>query len=520
MSTPAAAHPTGHGALTATATPKYTRAATLHGIGTYNTEYPIVRTPTKWWQWPYSGAPHHWPAPAGAHVFAGTSGNGTLAATIKVIPTIPSLGGIGTLSLAINFQLQHSTPHPRGTGMLVAANHTTVSALHGTGALSGTAVATIYQLPWGVPTLAAPPTTIFANLPATWQGLETKVIWIGADGSYWNLAGNYAGREGLTLAPHVAGLMHAPFESIFSEGPYMIGAHYERTDYKKRELNFGVQVGIDYGPDTSSWRYRLLEQKWWRSWSPSQTGCMCVFTRTHGWRFMFLQLGEHPKTPIELDPVAFDNNFMQWDIVAVGAQPFWTRKMVTDTWRNDPSTSTPQAGGALGGILTLLENLLNPLLGGLLQGAGGVLVPGNHVGKHTFSLWNNGDFPAWPKFIIGAPGVCWIQDGPGGNMLQLPNITTAIGPILVDTDPTARTISSATDPNDPLLYEIVTASDQANLVLNPQAASSQKGIWSQFKYFFTTPMPSHAQSQIQVYHSDPNGYVIMYVPQQFDKAYA
>lgn len=519
MPTPAAANPTGHGALTATATAKYSRAAALHSIGTYNTAYPIVRTPTKWQNWPYSGAPHHWPAPAGAHIFAGPTGNGALTATIKVRPTIPSYGGQGQLSIAINFQLQHSTPHPRGVGMLIATNHRTAAALHGTGTLAAAAVATTFQLPFGMPTLAAPPTTIFAKLPPTWTNLLTKVIWIGCDGSYWNLAGNYAGKEGLTLAPHIAGLMHSPFESIFSEGPYMIGGFYERTDYKKREINFGVQVGVDFGPDTSSWRYRLLEQKWWRSWSPSQQGCLCVYTRTHGWRFMFLQLGESPKTPMELDPGAFENNFMQWDIVAVGTQPFWQRKMVVDTWKNNGLTATPQVGGSTGGIIYLLEHLLNPFLGGLLQGAGGVLVPGKNVGKHTFNLWNNGDFPAWPKFISSAPGVVWIQDGPGGNMLQLPNTTTAVGPLLIDTDPTARTVSSATDPNDPLLYEILTATDQMNLVLNPKAAASQKGIWSQFRQFFTTPMPPHTQSAIQVYHSDPTGSVMMYVPQQFDKSY-
>jgi hypothetical protein len=137
--------------------------------------------------------------------------------------------------------------------------------------------------------------------------------------------------------------MHAPFKSIISEGPYQLGGVYERTDFGKRTLSMGVQVGGDYGPNTSNWRYRMLEQKWWRAWSPSADGVLCVYTRTHGWRFLRVRLAEEPKTPIEIDPVAFDNNFMQWDMVAVGLQPYWSKRMNTQTWRNDSSgaTSTP-----------------------------------------------------------------------------------------------------------------------------------------------------------------------------------
>ena len=223
-------------------------------------------------------------------------------------------------------------------------------------------------LPLGIPATNAPPTTIFENLPPTWRNLQTKFVWIGCDGSYWNLAGNYGGKEGLTLAPHVTGIMHSPFTSIFSEGPYQLGGYYERTDYHKREANFGVMVGIDYGPDTSSWRYRMLEQKWWRSWSASQQGTLCCYTRTHGWRFVKLQLGEAPKTPIELDPVAYDNNFMQWDMIVVGTQPYYQKKMITDTWANVAAPGTAPAATPVSTLLTMLENLVNPLLGGLTPG--------------------------------------------------------------------------------------------------------------------------------------------------------
>jgi hypothetical protein len=498
-----AANLTGHGQLSAT--------AVIYQAGFWN-----------WVSWLRGGggAPFHYPPPVSYHEFATPSGHGALKA--KVVPKIgASFTGVGQLSMLLNSQLQHSAPNLRSTGMLVAGGHTTLGATSGTGLLTASAVATAWELPTGTPPLPTLPTTIFERLPTTWQNLETKVVWIGVDGSFWNLHGNYAGQEGLTLAPHLTGFMHSPFASIFSEGPYQIGGFYERTDYKKREINLGVMVGIDYGPDTSSWKYRMLEQAWWRSWSASQEGYLCCYTRTHGWRFLRLRLGESPKTPIDLDPTAFGNNFMQWDIIAVATQPFWQKKMITDTWTNDQFTATP-----VNTIVNEIQALINQFLGGLLQGQGGTLLPGKDVGHHTFNIWNNGDFPAFPKFLVSTPGVAWIQDGPGGNMLQLPTVTEPMGSYLVDTDPTNRVITAPSDPNDILLFQKNSVTGLTDLLLSPTSTANEP-LWKQFKLFFTTPMPPSRSlggappqpSALEVFHSDQSGTIQIFVPQQFDKAY-
>jgi hypothetical protein len=488
----AAANLSGHGALTAT--------GEIYKVGFWN--FVTWETHHK-----------HGPPPASYHVFSSVSGQGTLSAA-KVVPKIAGpAAGHGQLTMALNFQLQHSTPQPRSVAWLVDANHTTRGNTSGTGLLTATAVATAWELPTGSPPLPQLPTTIFERLDTRWQNLDTKIVWIGVDGSFWNLNGNYAGQEGLTMAPHMSGFMHTPFASIFSEGPYQIGGFYERTDYKKREINFGVMVGIDYGPDTTSWKYRMLEQAWWRSWSVSQEGYLCCYTRTHGWRFLRMRLGEHPKTPIELDPTAFGNNFMQWDVIAVATQPFWNKKAITASWTNDPFTATP-----INTVVNQFQALVNPFLGGLLKGQGGALLPGRDVGKHTFNLFNNGDFPASPKFLVSTPGVAWIQDGPGGNMLELPTVKTNIGSYLVDTDPNNRVITAPTDPNDLLLFQRNSVTGLTDLLLNPTINKNQP-LWKQFKQFFTTAMPPHAQSAIEVFHSDPTGTITMFVPQQYDKAY-
>lgn len=474
-----------------------------------------------WESWPFFGAPHHYPPPVSANERGFTSGTGTLEAVI--VPKIAAtfVGG-GELSMQLDFQLQHSTPHPRSTGMLVDSGHSTPGMAKGHGTLHAAAVATAWELPFGTPPDTVRKTHIFENLPTTWQSTATKIVWIGVDGSYWNLAGNYEGREGLRLAPHMAGFMHAPFKSLFSEGPYQIGAHYERSDYGKREFKFGVMVNARFGPDESSWKYRMLEERWWRSWAPDKLGYLCAYTRTHGWRFLRCQLGQAPDTPIELDPVAYDNNFMQWDMVAVAAQPFWQKKWPAESWTNHHSTSTTAET-----IEFLLERVVNPFTFNLLTGLpdSHKLLPGRDMGQKTFNVWNGGDYPQWPKFLVSAPGQCWIQDGPGGNMLQLPLMTDASqGPILVDTDPVARTITSPADPSDPLLFSQLNNTGLLEILLQPLLGRPASTLWSQFKQFFTTPCPpastiGNQPSPIKVYHSDPNGAVTCFMPQQFDKAY-
>ena len=193
-----------------------------------------------------------------------------------------------------------------------------------------------------------PPDYDFWRLDKRLRSTEMRVVYVGVpdpdnDGKrrWWDLAGGVGGKQGLDLAPHATGFMHTPFASIFSEGPYMIGAAYERTDYRKREMNIGVMVGNSYAPDTS-FRYRMLEQRWWASWSEKEDGWLGVFTRTHGWRWLRVRLAEAPKTAFDLDPAAFENNFMQWDMTIVATQPYWSKRIEKVTWKNSPDTAVDQ----------------------------------------------------------------------------------------------------------------------------------------------------------------------------------
>jgi hypothetical protein len=90
--------------------------------------------------------------------------------------------------------------------------------------------------------------------------------------------------------------------------------------------------------------------------------------------------------------------------------------------------------------------------------------------------------------------------------------------MLVDTDPSARTLTCTTDPVDPLLYKIMRNSQLLDVILG-QTLDSTLPIWRRFKGRFTTPIPPRTVANLKVYHSDSTGSVTMLIPQKFDKAY-
>jgi hypothetical protein len=364
---------------------------------------------------------------------------------------------------------------------------------------------------------SGPPSENFFRLDKRLQSLETKIVILGVPDQngrrpYWDLWGAHSGAQGITLAPQLVGLMHTPFQQLISEGPYQVGATYERVDYRKREIQFQVHVGIGE-PDTI-FRYRMVEQRWWSSWSPKEDSYLGVFTRTHGWRWLRVRLAEDPKTVMMLDPQAMDNNYMGWDMKIIAAQPYWCKRQEVATWAND--------GEGDGGIPATpwdeLEEFIEDILEGLIPGVS-ALIPGAHIGEGNIVVPNRGDQPAFPKFLVSSPGRAWIEDGPGGKMVELPLLTPQDGTVLVDTDPTARTITSATDPVDPLFYRIARNSQLLEFFLH-DITSGGLPVWRRFYGRFSTPWPAKTVCRIKVRHSNAGGSITALMPQKYGSAYA
>jgi len=368
--------------------------------------------------------------------------------------------------------------------------------------------------------MIGPPTTDFDALPKRLSGMETKIVYIGVpdpklngERRIWNLAGNNAGKEGLCLAPHLQGFMHTPFQTLVSEGPYMVGAHYERTDWRKREINLGVMVGVNFEPATS-FRYRMLEERWWASWSATEDGFLGCYTRTHGWRWLRVRLAEEPKDAMEIDPVAFDNNFMQWSMTVLATQPFWMKRKEIVRWKNNEDTATP---------LHEIQHLINDMVAefeDILAGTPGAsnLVPGKDIGSGVITICNRGSEVAWPKFLVSSPGRAWIQDG-DGRMVPLPLLTPSDGYMLVDADPTARMLTCATDPIDPLFMQIARRSQLLDFLMHDVLVSTLP-VWRRSKERFMVPYGPRQVHHIKVFHTDHTGSVTCIMPQRFSMAYS
>ena len=354
----------------------------------------------------------------------------------------------------------------------------------------------------------------FNRLPDSLAGVETKYVYIGVPHKKFNnqrltfnLLGGGKGKQGLTLAPKASGLMHPPFETLFSEGPYQIGATAERTDWKKRVISIGVQVNPDIAPRSDGklidtpFRYRMLEDRWWGSWSATEDGFFGCWTRTHGWRWLKVRLSSESKTAFDYDPVAQGNNFMQWDMEIVACQPFWNKRTETGEWQNTVDTSTPWA---------LIEDMLNEF------------IPGLHVGEGTIRVPNRGDRPVYPKFLVSAPGKCWIQEG--SRWVELPLLTAKDGFILVDTDPNEIACTSTKDPYDPVFMRILRNSQVLTLIsdnLLGGLLDTTLPVWRRMTDRFTeaSAVPAYSQGIFRVRHSNADGKVIAFVPQRFERAY-
>lgn len=334
------------------------------------------------------------------------------------------------------------------------------------------------------------------------RGLNTKHVYMSPDGRrLWNLAGNWAGKEGVLLDEKLQGSMHLPFEQRYSGGPYMIGEELERTDYRKRVYHLGVIVGpgINYLTRTrfpdNEFAYRMLEEKWWADWPENKNapaGFWGTYTRTHGWRWIRVRHGEANDQTLDLDPTAYGNNCQAWAMTIHGQFPFYSKRSFTTEWRNDALNA--QINGRNHGVIPVV---------------------------------NNGDWPQYPKFIIEGStlhdGDVTIQDGVTDRMVPLPRIFPKDGLILVDTDPAKRTLTSSTDPVDNLFYQVIRNSEILDYLLG-DLTSADSGLPVGRRMpggiGFTSQIPPHSTAHIKVTHTNPAAKITCIVPQWYRMGYA
>jgi len=172
---------------------------------------------------------------------------------------------------------------------------------------------------------------------------------------------------------------------------------------------------------------------------------------------------------------------------------------------------------------------------------------------------NRGTEPAWPIYVISAPGKVWLPDGPNAfttptvesgllsdwpqlgrlfgipfiddildtltrkrtdtNMIEVPELAPGEHAI-IDTDPSHRLAITTKDPVDNLVKKFIRNSDLLNWIVG-EYGDSGIPLLQRFKgQGFNVPIPPRSVATLPVKHSTPGGKVYVQVPQRFEMAVA
>lgn len=306
----------------------------------------------------------------------------------------------------------------------------------------------------------------------------TRWVYIGPNGRWFDLAGRDEGKQGVKLSKELQGAYHLPFEHLLTEAAYQVGATYERSNIQKRLINLGVVIGSNLR--YTSGAYRKIEANWWDSWPHDTPGWLGCKTLTGGWRWASVMLAKPIDTSMKMDPVAMKNNVMQWDMQLLSVNPWYAKRTLVETFVAHPQTVTA-----------------------------------NGFDEETITIANRGHLPVWPKFIYTGPGRAWIQDGMTENLVKMPQLAAADKYALVDTDPSKRTLTGATEPIDNVFYQLIRQSEILDFFLHDLAALGEP-VWRREPgIMFTSPIPAKTVANLKVRHDTAGGSVIVLMPQRF-----
>ena len=321
-----------------------------------------------------------------------------------------------------------------------------------------------------------------------------EITWVyihPSNGRVWHLSGPHQGREGVTLATDLDGIIDPDYEIKYQSGTYMIGAEPERVDYDKRQIHAGFWIygNSANGGQPGPFGYQMIGDAFRQSWSEVVPGHLGCFTRVHGWRWLQVIKSGTAKSPMKKSPTAYDNNAELWSILIDAPYPMYAKRSLTAMWKATADAVT--------------------------QGDG--------VAKGKIAIANRGTWRNYAKFIITGPGkTIKVQDGIDGKMVQLPEFYDTDGAfMLVDTDPDRQTITTANEPVDSGLAKFLRNSQLLEAMFHDQV---QKSIPAQRRVaggvLFDNPIPARTVAHLKVEHDNPQGTVQVVCPQHYRTAWS
>lgn len=136
------------------------------------------------------------------------------------------------------------------------------------------------------------------------------------------------------------------------------------------------------------------------------------------------------------------------------------------------------------------------------------------AGEGIITLANRGDLESHVKYLVSSPGQAIVQDNYSNRYITLPELVKTDGTVLVDTDPTQRTLTSSTDPVDNLFYKIIRSSKILDFFLHDLEQTGLP-VWQRFDSRFTFTVPPKTVVSLRVKHSNPNGIITAILPQRY-----
>jgi hypothetical protein len=324
--------------------------------------------------------------------------------------------------------------------------------------------------------------TVLEQFPEYLAALQTLIIYIDNNQNITHLNGPLAGLEGVRLGEQLQGEQHVPFEQVLLESAFLNGAIWQRSNVNKRLINFRVKIG---GAGMNNYSYRLAEQRWWAGQDINNPGWLGVFTRLSGWRWLQVLPYKTIDTAQKQDPVAYGNNFAEWDINWVAVQPYWSKPAVWGQW--------------------------------FANTAGPAHTDGYYYGNIVLANRGDQNYGTPMQYLVSGAGFCQLQDNNSDTMITLPEIFDTDGTIFVQTDPAQQTLTAANDPQDNLFYQIVRASKILDFFLSGVADAGEP-IWQRGYVAFQNVVPAMTVEHFTVAHTNPNATIVAIVPQYFQRA--
>lgn len=323
------------------------------------------------------------------------------------------------------------------------------------------------------------------DLPYRLQGMETKMVFIGyTSGNLYHLTGPLGGQEGTRLYQNIQGDYHFPFEQVVIKSAWQFGEIIQRTNYLARRINLRVVIGA---PGMNNITYRACEDRWWTDQDETMGGFFGVFTRYSGWRWTRVWPEKTIDTTTKMDPVAYDNNMAIWDINWLAPQPNFFKPAINSIPWVAASSGAPDSDGFYHGVI---------------------------------SVPNWGQLASNVQYLLtGDPsGRCYLQDNNSSRYVELPEIFRTDGQVLVDTDPTQKTLVSQNDPVDNEFYSILRSAGLLNFFLGVSNAEASQALWLREYVRFMYSVPAQDVVHLHVMHNNPDAQIVAKMPQRFKRS--